>query len=304
MTTTSEEVLSAEDVRRQVPMRRAIDAVREVLLEVAAGSFVLPPRLVVGDGRILVMTAFHQPTGTAAVKALEVRLDRMPAIIGTVTWMGTNGRMIADASAITTLRTGAIAGVATDALAPRDASVMTLFGAGAQAPDQIRAVHTVRPLTALTVFDRDRPRAEKLLSELEGELPGVHLRSADDVTTALTDVEIVSCATSSSTPLFPADALPVRVHVNAIGSFRPTMRELPDELLATADLVVVEQIEAATDEAGEIIHALETGTLTRHRIHEPAEILETAPETTGRTVFKTVGIAAQDWAVARLLSKT
>ncbi|MEU0936046.1 hypothetical protein [Embleya sp. NPDC005971] len=191
-------------------MRRAIDAVREVLLEVAAGSFVRPPRLALGDGRVLVMTAFHQQTGTAAVKALEARLDRMPAIIGTVTRMGANGRIIADASAITTLRIGAIAGVATDALAPRDASVMPLFGAGAQAPDQVRAVHTVRPLTALTVFDRNRPRAEKLPSELEGDLPGVHLRSADDVTTALTDVEIVSCATSSSTPLFPADALPAR----------------------------------------------------------------------------------------------
>ncbi|WP_237710565.1 hypothetical protein [Saccharopolyspora spinosa] len=64
----------------------------------------------------------------------------------------------ADAEAVTTISTGAIIGAATDVLARPGPSVLALLGASGQAPDQIRAVHAVRPLTALAVFDLDRAR--------------------------------------------------------------------------------------------------------------------------------------------------
>jgi ornithine cyclodeaminase len=97
------------------------------------------------------------------------------------------------------------------------------------------------------------------------------------------------------------DALPERVHVNAIGSYLPSMRELPAELLATAGCVVVDQVEAVLEEAGEVIHAVETGLVDRASLVELGDALRTPPEVTGRTVFKSVGLAVQDWAVARLL---
>ncbi|WP_406300163.1 ornithine cyclodeaminase family protein [Embleya sp. NBC_00888] len=295
--------MSAAEIRERVLMPEAIEAVREVLRDVAAGHFTLPPRLHFDNGRLLVMAAYHHPTAAAAVKTLSVEIDRVPAIQGTVVWTDPAGRWVADAAAITTIRTGAIVGVATDVLARPRASVLALLGAGSQAPDQIRAVHAVRPLTALTVFDLDAARSESLVEAIAAELPGVRVRTTRHVADALADAEIVCCATSSSTPLFPLEALPPRVHVNAIGSFRPTMRELPDELFATADLVVVEQLRAALDEAGEIIHALGNGSRTTSEIYELAPLLSACPPITGRTVFKTVGIAAQDWAIARLLAR-
>lgn len=300
--TAVERVMSAREIRARVLMPDAIEAIRAVLREVAAGNFTMPPRLPLGDGRVLVMTAYHRPTGAAAVKTLSVEFDRTPAITGTVLWTDPAQRWVADAEAITTIRTGAIVGAATDVLAGPHASVLALLGAGAQAADQVRAVQAVRPLTALTVFDLDPVRAESFAEAMAAELPGVRVRIAGRVADALADAEIVCCATPSSTPLFPLQALPSRVHVNAIGSFRPTMRELPDELIATADLVVVEHLPAAMSEAGEIIHALDRGSRPRGEIQELAPLLGTRPETTGRTVFKTVGIAAQDWAIARLLA--
>lgn len=303
MATGAEQVLTAAQIRERVPMPEAIKAVRRALSDVAAGHFTLPPRLHFHDGRFLVMIAFHHPTGAAIVKTLSVELDRAPAILGTVVWTDPGGRWVADAAAITTIRTGAIVGVATDVLAKPGASVLALLGAGRQAPDQIRAVHSVRPLTALKIFDLDPGRAETLAEAVSPELPGVQVQTTQRVADALTDAEIVCCATSSSTPLFPAEALPPQVHVNAIGSYRPSMRELPDELLATADLVVVEQLQAARDEAGEIIHALENGSRAASEICELATLLSAVPPETGRTVFKTVGIAAQDWAIARLLAR-
>jgi ornithine cyclodeaminase len=79
------------------------------------------------------------------------------------------------------------------------------------------------------------------------------------------------------------------------------MRQLPDDLLATAD-IVVDQIEASLAEAGEIIHALAAGVLDRSDLYELGAVLSDPPEASGRTVFKTVGVAAEDWAIAQLLA--
>jgi ornithine cyclodeaminase len=119
---------------------------------------------------------------------------------------------------------------------------------------------------------------------------------------AVGDADVICCATSSSTPLFELDALPTRVHVNAIGAFRPTMRELPRSLLADASLVVVDQTEAALEESGEIVDAVSSGTLTPANLLELGTALSTRPTTTGRTIFKSVGIGAQDWAITAALA--
>ncbi len=118
---------------------------------------------------------------------------------------------------------------------------------------------------------------------------------------SIADADVICCATSSSTPLFETDALPDRVHVNAIGAFRPTMRELPRALFAAASLVVVDQLEAALEESGEVIDAVTSGTIPQEALAELGTALTTKPTTTGRTVFKSVGVGPQDWAIARHL---
>jgi ornithine cyclodeaminase len=136
------------------------------------------------------------------------------------------------------------------------------------------------------------------------EFPEVKFASGTDIDAGVADAEVICCATSSSTPLFRADALPERVHVNAIGAFRPTMRELPRDLLATAALVVVDQEEAALEESGEIIDAVDSGVLARTSLINLGDALASPPTPTGRTVFKSVGVGPQDWAIAKLLSES
>ncbi|MFI9024186.1 ornithine cyclodeaminase family protein [Streptomyces sp. NPDC053560] len=291
-------------IREAVTMREAIDAVRAGFLDLAAGEFEMPTRTALRDGQFLVMSAHHRATASAMIKTLSLNFDRAPAITGTVVWTET-GRvdsLVADAGAVTTLRTGAAVGVATDLLAPADAGRLTLVGAGAQAPDQVRAVHTVRPLRELTVVATDPRRAEKLAESMAPELPGTHIRTSADVTAAVGEAEIVCCATNTTEPLFAASALPARVHVNAIGSFRPTMRELPDELLAHST-VVIDELGAVLEESGEIRHAIEAGGLTRNDLTELGTALSAPEAPRGeQTVFKSVGVAMQDWAIARLLA--
>ncbi|KDN24075.1 ornithine cyclodeaminase family protein [Amycolatopsis rifamycinica] len=296
-------MLDADAVRRAVPMPAAVEAVREAFLDLAAGRFVVPQRLSFAGATTLVMTACHTPSSTTVVKTLNLAPGRTPMILGTLVWNTAAGQVVADAVEVTTLRTGAVSGVATDLLAPPSATRLALLGTGAQAADQVRGVAAVRPVRAVTVFGRDRSRASAMAKRLRAEFPAMVVRVASSAPDAVSDAEIVCCATSSSAPLFAVDDLPERVHVNAIGSYRPSMRELPAELLATADCVVVDQAGAALEEAGEVIHAIEAGVLDRGELIELGPALRTPPVVSGRTVFKSVGLAVQDWAIARLLGE-
>ena len=298
------EYVDAESVRKAVSMAEAIDAVRASFVGLAHGEFELPARWALSDGGFLVMSAHHGPTRSAMVKTLSLNFNRQPAISGTVVWseLARTSSLVADAGAVTALRTGAVTGVATDLMAPKDASRLTIVGAGAQARDQVLAVNTVRPLTSVCVVGRDLGRAAALASVLKDELPDADIVCSRHADEAVAEADIVCTATNATSPVLSFAAPPPRVHVNAIGAYRPTMRELPDELLANAD-VVVDELDAVLEESGEIIHALSSGALREGDLRMLGQALIEAPSFGPRTVFKSVGVAIQDWAIARLLAE-
>ncbi len=298
--------VSAEEVRAAVPMSDAIEAVRQGFLDLAAGHFEMPTRTVLGDGQFLDMAVHHRPSGTAMFKTLSLNFDgRDPAIAGTVVWsnLAETRQLVADAGAVTALRTGAVTGVATDLMAPADVRRLLVFGTGAQAPDQVRAVLAVRPVEHVTLVGRDSSRSEQLAEQLRTESGEVEIVTTRDAEEPLARADVVCCATTARQPLFTLDALPEQVHVNAIGAFRPTMRELPDELLA-AGLVVVDEREAILEESGEVLHAIDTGLIRADDLLELGDALTLGVSRTPRTSFKSVGVAVQDWAVARLLANS
>lgn len=296
--------LGDRDIRDAVTMPEAVEAVRRGFIDLANGEFEMPVRTALKDGQFLVMPVHHRATASAMVKTLSLNFERTPAISGTVVWSetGRDDCLVADAGVVTTLRTGAVVGVATDLLAEAGAGSLVMIGAGGQAADQVRAVHAVRPLRRLTVVDVDLQRAQALVDLLSPELEGTETAVASDVEAAVGQAEIVCCATTATRSLFSESALPSTVHVNAIGAFRPSMRELPDELLADS-AVVVDELDAVLEESGEIIQALDAGAITRESLTElgPALVADRT-DRAKRTVFKTVGVAIQDWAIARLLA--
>jgi ornithine cyclodeaminase len=165
---------------------------------------------------------------------------------------------------------------------------MAMLGAGAMSFDQIAAVRAVRPITRVLVWSRDRSNA-RLVAEMVGGEP------VADANEAVAQADVVSCATPSTQPLFSDTAVREMAHVNAIGAFTPEMVELPPELLARA-YVVVDDLEAAAAEAGDLIQAGRAPDITLR------ELLADANAQIGEdvTVFKSVGVAAQDVAAAGL----
>lgn len=295
---------TAADVRAAIPMATAIEAVRTAFVALAAGEFELPLRTRLDGGRILVMSARHVPTSSAAVKSVSVDFQRQPAVEGAIVYlpMGRSGPVVLDADAVTELRTGAVVGVATDALASPRASALVLVGLGALAPDQLRAVRAVRPIEKVTLVARNPDRAAAFRERYAADLRDLEVSVVGPaIDEALSGADIVCCQTPATEPLFRASALRDRVHVNAVGAYQLSMRELPDQLLHSA-LVVVDQREAALAESGEIHHAIGTGMLREQDVVELSDVLARRFTPTDKTVFKSVGLAIQDWAIAHALA--
>lgn len=289
-------------------MRDAIDAVRHAFEKVSAGAIEQPARLVLQGGSAIAMMARDSESETVVLKALTIRPQNpasgRPAIYALViVFDGVSGAPAAliDGKSLTSLRTGAASGVATDLLAPEGATTMAMIGAGAQSADQIRAVCCVREIHEVRVVSRTADTAHYLINRITSELPSVHFVSKMSNTEAIAGADVICTATPASTPLFNASDLAPNVHINAIGAFTPEMCELPPELLRDARIVVVDQVEAAMAEAGDLLQAINRGQLDAGSIMEIGRVLKDPPSFEGgRTVFKSVGIAALDLAVAQL----
>ena len=303
-------LISAERLRELVTMPEAIGVVRQAFIDVSRGAIDQPPRAAVGSGSALAMIARHDDGGGTVLKAVTIRPDNpgrgLPTIQALVIWFdGLTGTPLAvlDGTSLTAMRTGAASGVATELLAPADASVLAIIGAGGQAPDQVRAVCAVRPITEVHVAARSHGSAQRLANMLGSEV-SVKIVACETVVEAVLGADVVCAATNSTKPLFAAGDLRDHVHVNAIGAYTLTMGELPADLLGTADVVAVDQVEMALAEAGDVVGAIRSGALKVGNLIEIGNLLRGArPRFSGRTVFKSVGIAAQDLALARLATE-
>jgi ornithine cyclodeaminase/alanine dehydrogenase-like protein (mu-crystallin family) len=301
-------VLSSADVRQLVPMRDAIGTAREAFTAVSRGLIVQPDRLSVADGSTLIMFAAAAKSD-AVVKVISVRpgnerlgMSSLQVIVLALDETTGQVRAVIEGAALTALRTGAASGLATDLLAADGASVLGMIGAGSQAADQIRAVCSVRPITELRIASRYRESAERLAVALAPSLDLVACRAVASPREAVAGADVVCTATRSSAPLFGAEDLKDTVHINAIGAYSPTMCELPADLLSRATVLAVDQLDAALHEAGDLIQALDAGVLEPGSLVEIGRLLDCDPPPArgnGISVFKSVGVGAQDWALVK-----
>ncbi len=304
--------LDAENVQRALPMADAVEAMKGALKALSAGNVNVPARVHVAvpdaNGDALFMPAYSAAEARMSLKVVTMFEDNhaksLPFIQAVVLLLdATNGTTLAimDGSSLTAIRTGAASGAATDVLARADASVIAVFGAGVQARTQLEAVCSVRQVTAVRVVDVDAQRAAEFASDMQARLD-VGVVVSNTSAEALAGADIVCTATTSPEPVFNDSEIEPGTHINAIGSYKPNVREVPGQTVARAR-VFVDQLEAAWDEAGDLIIAAEEGMIDKAHVQcELGAVI--AGKCAGRetdkqiTFFKSVGIAVQDLAAA------
>jgi len=301
-------VLSASDIDRAIDMRGAIEVMSAAFMQLAAGRANVPQRLglTTDTGLVLAMPGFLPDERALAIKIVTVFPDNsrleLPSIFGLVVVLDAlTGAPLAlmEGGRVTAVRTGATSGLATNLMARQDARTVALFGAGVQARTQLAGVRAVRHIREVRIVARRTDAAERFARELAD----VTVRIVDDPSEAIRGADIVITATTSSTPLFSGRDLEPGTHINAIGAYAPSMREV-DSVAVERSRVVVDTRDGARAEAGDLIIPVRQGVISFD--HIKAELGEVVNGTIhGRTsekeitLFKSVGHAAQDVALAR-----
>jgi ornithine cyclodeaminase len=280
--------LSAEDLRRALPMPEAVAAMKDAFAALSTGRASSPPRGVVdvepAEDVTLLMGAYIEKTGLAAkiVSVFPGNAQRGRPVVNALVLVldPRTGEPVAlcDGTYLTALRTGAASGAATALLAGEDARVAAVIGCGVQARTQASAIDCVRQLDEIRVCGRRSDSAGGMVDEMRGQ----------------TRARLV--AVPSAGPL-----LAPGTHVNGVGSFKLEMQEVDTETVRRSR-VFVDSVEAALAEAGDLVIAARDGVTSSDRWTEIG--LVAAGRAEGRrsnsevTFFKSVGHAVQDVAAA------
>jgi alanine dehydrogenase len=294
--------LSEDDVREVLDMEIAIEVLEQMFRELAEGRAVNQPRRrIPAPGFLLhTMSATAEYLGVAGVKSYTTTRNAARFV---VLLYNLAGELVAvvDADYLGQLRTGAASGVATEFLARSDASVVGLFGAGAQARTQLKAVCTVRRVSRVEVFSRSEERCRTFCEEMS-EFCRVSVVPNRWPQQVAEGKDIVITATTSKTPLFDGHGLDEGCHLNVVGSNFLNKTEVDTTTIARADARVCDSVEQCVLEAGDFVPAMEAGVLERVHLRELSDIVtgrETGRANVGDiTLFKSVGLAIEDVALA------
>jgi ornithine cyclodeaminase len=301
-------VLTQKEIRQCINMKQAIAAMETAFKEYYAGTTKLPLRTSISiqkeDALTLSMPAYLGKQNALGLKVVSIFPNNLkhnkPSINGLILLLNEQtgeAKAIMEAGYLTALRTGAVSGLATQYLAKKDAKHVAILGSGTQAYTQLEAVINVRPIKKISIWSRTLDNASKFAQKLNSNEYEIDCYS--DVHKAVYEADVICTATSSTEPLIHNAHLKPGVHINAVGSHTPHMHEIDNEVLAHS-LVVVDQLEAACAEAGEIVSAL------RDKSIRVDDILELGALISGvkphkeyqNTVFKSVGLAIQDISIA------
>ncbi|MCU1244949.1 MAG: hypothetical protein JWN02_859 [Acidobacteria bacterium] len=308
-------IFSERDVETLLPMGECIDLMASALAALARGEVHNPLRQALrapGAPGLLGLMPAYRSGDTSYYGLKEVCVFPGNPARGLDTHLGAvllhsgeTGELlaIANASAITAIRTAAVSALATRLLARSDARVLAIIGAGVQGRAHLEAIPLVREVDEIRLYSRSGDKAAALAAH------DPRVRVAGSVEEAVRGAEIIVTATSSREPVLLRQWLADGVHINAVGSSVASAREVDSATMAAASLFV-DRRESTVNESGDYLFALREGAIGEDHIR--AELGEVLTGTAaGRrspgeiTLFKSLGLAVEDlFAVAHLYEKS
>jgi len=258
------------------------------------------------DSTLLLMPAWN-PSKNAGVKVVTVSPENgqfdMPSIQGTYIYFDAvkgSIKAILEAKSLTVKRTAAASALASSFLSRKDSNTLLMIGTGALSINLIKAHTAVRPINQVFIWGRNFEKANAIVNELQNE--DFTIQAIKTIEEKISEVDIISCATLSKTPLVLGKLLKPGQHIDLVGAYKKDMREADDETIAGAS-IYVDTFQGGLKESGDIVIPLQNGTLKESDIKADLFTL-CSGENQGRTnanditVFKSVGHALEDLAAA------
>jgi alanine dehydrogenase len=297
-------VLRHDDVRASVTMANAIEAMEFGFREEGEGGVQQPPRTnividnpkgflrlgpcVMKNSRWMGFKAMNLAEGTGC--RYQVHLYSMDD--GVL-------HAIMDAQLLTTLRTGAASAVATKRLARKGPGVVGIVGSGREAFMQVEALRVLGCIGSAKVYSPTPANRESLAAYFRSTL-GMDIAAVDSAQAAVDGADIVVAAVASSEPAVLGRWLRPGMHINSVGTARPTLREIDEDVLRRSDIIAVDTRDGVFNEAGDCVVA--KNWLRPEQACELSDMVcDRMPGRTSDdqiTLFKSVGTAVQDIALA------
>ncbi len=258
------------------------------------------------DSTLLLMPAWN-PGKEAGVKIVTVSPNNgnynLPSIQGTYIYLDAHKgtvKAILEAKALTAKRTAAASALAASFLAKKNASSLLMIGTGALSKNLILAHSSVRPIKRVYVWGRNLIKAQAICDELTNE--EFSISAVETIEEKISEVDIISCATLSKTPLVLGKYLKEGQHIDLVGAYKKDMRESDDEAIKKSQ-IYVDTYQGGLKESGDIVSPLQQGIISEKDIK--ADLFELCSgKKEGRqndkeiTYFKSVGHALEDLAAA------
>ena len=311
-------VLNENDIKEVFTMHDAIQASKDALAIYSKGGSNIPLRINLDiskeEGQSLYMAGYAEEANALGVKIVSVYPNNikkgLPSVPATMILLNENTGQVCsmiDGTYLTMVRTGAVAGAATDILANKDAAVFALFGTGGQASGQLEAVLTVRDIKEVRVFDIDQKRAQEFTDQMAKQFKDkftAKLTVAKTADEALENADIITSATTSMKPTFNGKLVKKGAHINGVGSYRPNMQEIDEYMILNADKVYVDTRDGVLNESGDLMIPIKSRKCMEDIITgELGEVvLRKVPSRENNqeiTIFKSVGSAVLDIVTAR-----
>ncbi|MEK4284128.1 MULTISPECIES: ornithine cyclodeaminase family protein [Ureibacillus] len=308
-------LLNEKQIKSIYKMEEALKDVEEMLIAKHENKVLAPIRTVLEfpekNASSLYMPSADLEHHVASVKVVTIFPDNpakgLPTTQGIIVLTSTeNGEHLAvmNASYLTRLRTGAMTGLATKKLAIQNAKVLTIVGTGRMAFEQALGVMAVRKIEKILLFNRSKEKAFQFKQQLIEQGVTASIEIVEDVNEAVSESDIICCATNSTTPVFDGKYLKSGAHINGVGSYLPQMFEIDRTTILRASKIVVDDLEGVMEEAGELIDANNSGEWSFEDVHGELELLvsgKIAPRESEEeiTFFKSVGASYYDLAVAK-----
>ena len=304
-------IIGHEDVKRLLPMAECIDVMEDLFRALARGDVILPLRQVIPQpdkkGVFGVMPAYLGNPRAIGGKFITVfngnRDTPYESHQGAVLLFECdNGRLLAivDATTVTNIRTAAASGVATRALARKDARDLAILGSGTQASTHLAAMRAVREITRVRVWSRNAEHARRF-AESEGK-GGQRVDVSSSAEEAVSGADIICTTTAATSPILKGEWVSSGAHINAVGASVPGFRELDSKAMAISKLYT-DRRESLFSEADDFRVPLKEGAIKEdHLKGEVGEVI--TGKAAGRlsdveiTLFKSHGLAVEDLAAA------
>jgi ornithine cyclodeaminase len=301
--------LNEKDVKELLDMPTALEAVEEVLKELALGEAVNIPRerTRTRKGALHILQGAVESQGLTGYKAYTSTREGNRFLVYLYNSTAGNLEAVIEADYLGMMRTGAAGGVAAKWLSRPDAAVAGLFGTGRQAQGQLEALCRVRPIKKIKVLGRDREHL-RLFCTRNSEHLNLPVEPAASGEEVVRNSDIVITATTAAQPVVHHPWVEEGTHLNAIGSNALIRCEIDEKTLRQCDLITVDARDVAARECGDLLPLLEKGRINWRQIAELGEII--AGRVPGRrnerqiTLFESQGLAVQDLMVgARVLAR-